>query len=164
MALWPVDRFERMMMEDPMRAMDRFGGMGDMDHWMSRRMMPYWRDADHSMLHVGNQKEVINDDKKFAVSLDVKHFKPNELKVQLDDRDLTVEGMQEVKTEHGYIKKQFVHRWSLPEDCDLDAVHTELDNHGHLSIEAPKTGHHKNSRVLPILPAPKKKKLETSNL
>ncbi|WKY02030.1 hypothetical protein Q1695_015778 [Nippostrongylus brasiliensis] len=68
-----------------------------------------------------------------------------------------------MKTEHGYIKKQFVHRWSLPEDCDLDAVHTQLDNHGHPSIEAPKTGHHKNSGILPILPAPKKK-FETSNL
>ncbi|WKY16957.1 hypothetical protein Q1695_001511 [Nippostrongylus brasiliensis] len=165
MALWPVDRLERMMMEDPMRmmecpmrTMDRFGGMGDMDRWMTRRMMPYWRDADHSMLHVGNTtKELVNDDKKFAVALDVSHFKPEELKVHLDGRDLTIEGQQELKTDHGYMKKSFVHKWALPEDCDLDAVHTQLDNEGHLSIEAPKTGQHTKSRVLPILPAPKKK-------
>ncbi|KAK5964471.1 SHSP domain-containing protein [Trichostrongylus colubriformis] len=155
MALWPVDRFERML-EEPFRRYDRLCPMRDMD-WMSRRIMPYWRDADHSMLHVGNQtKEVINDDKKFAVALDVSHFRPEELKVQLEGRDLTIEGNQEVKTEHGYIKKNFVHRWALPEDCDLDAVHTQIDDHGHLSVEAPKTGQHTNSRIIPIMPAPKK--------
>ncbi|PIO71853.1 Hsp20/alpha crystallin family protein [Teladorsagia circumcincta] len=155
MALWPVDRFERML-EEPFRRVDRFCPMRDMD-WMGRQIMPYWRDADHSMLHVGNQtKEVVNDEKKFAVALDVSHFRPEELKVQLEGRDLTIEGHQEVKTEHGYIKKNFTHRWALPEDCDLDAVHTQIDNNGHLSVEAPKTGQHTKTRVIPIMPAPKK--------
>ncbi|WKY16958.1 hypothetical protein Q1695_001512 [Nippostrongylus brasiliensis] len=111
----------------------------------------------HHSHGVGNHKEVINDDKKFAVALDVSHFKPGELKVHLDGRDLTIEGQQELKTDHGYVKKSFVHKWALPEDCDLDAVHTQLDNEGHLSIEAPKTGQHTKSRVLLILSAPKKK-------
>ena len=157
MALWPVDRFDRMV-EDPMRRLDRFGLLRDMDRWVDRQLTPYWREADHSMLHVGNQtKELVNDEKKFAVSLDVSHFKPEELKVHLEGRDLTIEGQQETKTDHGYMKKSFVHKWALPEDCDLDAVHTQLDNSGHLSIEAPKTGQHTHSRVIPIMPAPKKK-------
>ncbi|VDO71040.1 unnamed protein product [Haemonchus placei] len=60
MALWPVDRLERMM-EEPFRRMERFNPMRDMD-WMSRQIMPYWRNADHSMLHVGNQtKEGISN-------------------------------------------------------------------------------------------------------
>ncbi|VDO63613.1 unnamed protein product [Heligmosomoides polygyrus] len=153
--MWPVERF----VEEPLRhldRLDRFGLMHNMDRWMDHGVMPYWRDADHSMLHVGNTKEVVNDEKKFAVSLDVSHFKPEQLKVHIDGRDLTIEGHQEVKTEHGYIKKAFTHKWALPEECDLDAVRTELDNGGHLSVEAPKTGHHTNKRVLPILPAKKK--------
>ncbi|VDP18110.1 unnamed protein product [Heligmosomoides polygyrus] len=63
---------------------------------------------------------------------------------------------QEVKTDHECIKKAFTHRWALPEECDLDAVHTELDKGGHLLVEAPKTGHHTNKRILPILLAKKK--------
>ncbi|KAK6035754.1 hypothetical protein COOONC_26741 [Cooperia oncophora] len=125
MALWPVDRFERMV-EEPFRRLDRFCPMRDMD-WMSRQIMPYWRDADHSMLHVGNQtKELINDDKKFAVALDVSHFRPEELKELRPQR-------------------------ALSEDCDLDAVHTQIDNNGQLSVEAPKTGQHTNKRVIPIM-------------
>ncbi|VDO90041.1 unnamed protein product [Heligmosomoides polygyrus] len=152
--MWPVERF----LDEPMRRLDRFGLMRDMDRWMDHQIAPYWREADHSILHVGNQtKEFVNDEKKFAVSLDVSHFKPEELKVELEGRDLTIEGVQEVKTDHGYMKKSFVHKWALPEDCDLDAVHTQIDNEGHLTVEAPKTGEHTNKRVLPIMPAPKKK-------
>ncbi|KAK6056813.1 Hsp20/alpha crystallin family protein [Cooperia oncophora] len=132
--------------------MDRFCPMRDMD-WMSRQIMPYWRDADHSMLHVGNQiKELIKMTRN-----SLSHWIPEELKVQLEGRDLTIEGHQEVKTEHGYIKKNFVHRWVLPEDCDLDAVHTQIDNNGQLSVEAPKTGQYTKKWVIPIMPAPKKK-------
>ncbi|KAK6043787.1 hypothetical protein COOONC_18708, partial [Cooperia oncophora] len=75
-------------------------------------------------------------------------------------RDLTIEGHQEVKTEHGYIKKlttELRPQRALSEDCDLDAVHTQIDNNGQLSVEAPKTGQHTNKRVIPIMPAPKKK-------
>lgn len=49
--------------------------------------------------------EVVNDDKKFAVSLDVSQFKPEELKVHIDGRDLTIEGRQEQRTDHGYIER-----------------------------------------------------------
>ncbi|VDO78434.1 unnamed protein product [Heligmosomoides polygyrus] len=87
---------------------------------------------------------------------DVSHFKSEQLKVHIDGRDLTIERHQEVKTAHEYIKKAFTHKWALPEECDLDAVHTELENGGHLSVETPKTGHLTNRRLLPILPAKKK--------
>ncbi|KHJ84162.1 Hsp20/alpha crystallin family protein, partial [Oesophagostomum dentatum] len=108
--------------------------------------------------HVGNEvKQVVNDDKKFAVSLDVSQFRPEELKVHLDGRDLTIEGKQEEKTEHGYIGRSFLRKWSLPKDCDLDAVQTHLTDVGHLSIEAPKTGEHTHRRTIPIMPVPKRK-------
>ncbi|CAJ0609086.1 unnamed protein product [Cylicocyclus nassatus] len=155
MALFPIDRY----MDDFMR-LDRCPRMGMMPterDWF-RPIMPYWRDADHSVLHVGNEtKEVVNDEKKFAVSLDVSQFKPEELKVHLDGRDLTIEGRQEERTEHGFIERSFTRKWSLPEDCDVDAIQTHLTDVGHLSIEAPKTGQHTNRRVIPIMPAPKRK-------
>ncbi|KAL6722638.1 hypothetical protein Aduo_017745 [Ancylostoma duodenale] len=155
MALWPVPRFDRCMTD-----FDRFGMplMTRDQDWFGRQLMPYWRDADHSVLHVGNEvKEVVNDEKKFGVELDVSHFKPEELQVHLEGRDLTIEGKHEEKSEHGFIKRSFIRKWALPEDCDLDAVHTQLTDMGHLCIEAPKTGQHTHRRTLPIMPAPKKK-------
>ncbi|KAK6765874.1 hypothetical protein RB195_025658 [Necator americanus] len=159
MALWPVPRFDRFM-DNAMREFDRFGMpmMTREPDWCERQIMPYWRNADHSMLHVGNEvQEVVNDDKKFAVALDVSHFKPEELRVHIDDRDLTIEGRHEERNERGFIERSFVRKWTLPEDCDLDAVSTQLTDVGHLSIEAPKTGQHTHRRTLPIMPAPKRK-------
>ncbi|VDP25457.1 unnamed protein product [Heligmosomoides polygyrus] len=106
--MWPIEPF----VEEPPRHLDRLDRFGlmhnNMDRWMDHGVMPYWRDADHSMLHVGNTKEVVNDEKKFH------------------GRDLIIEGHQEVKTEHGYIKKAFTHKWALPEECDLDAANISL--------------------------------------
>ncbi|KIH57208.1 Hsp20/alpha crystallin family protein [Ancylostoma duodenale] len=126
--------------------------------WFGRSLMPYWTHADHSISHVGNEgKEVVNDEKKFGVELNTSHFKPEELEVHLEGRDLTIEGKHEEKSEHGFIERSFIRKWALPEDCDLDAVHIQLTDDGHLCIEAPKTGHHMHRRTMPIMPAPKKK-------
>ncbi|CAI4221964.1 unnamed protein product, partial [Auanema sp. JU1783] len=44
---------------------------------------------------IGNElKEVVNDTEKFAVSIDVSHFKPEELKVNLEGRVLSIEANQ----------------------------------------------------------------------
>ncbi|CAJ0592485.1 unnamed protein product [Cylicocyclus nassatus] len=157
MALWNRRPFEREV--DTWRDWDRFENrmMRDMDRFQ-RHMMPYWRDMDHSILEVANQAhEVVNDDKKFAVSLDVSHFKPEELQVHIDGRNLTIEGKQEIKNDHEHMERSFVRSWTLPDEVDLDAVHTQLTEVGHLCIEAPKTGLHTNRRELPIMAPPKKK-------
>ncbi|KHJ86105.1 Hsp20/alpha crystallin family protein [Oesophagostomum dentatum] len=99
MSLWPTrydpfyddffDRFER-----------------DLFSKRRRDIAPYWRNADHSVLHVANQtQEVVNDDKKFAVELDVSQFKPDEISVHLEDRELVIEGKQEHKDAKGYMHR-----------------------------------------------------------
>ncbi|KAK5983957.1 SHSP domain-containing protein [Trichostrongylus colubriformis] len=59
---------------------------------------------------------VVNDDSKLTISLDVKRFKPEDLKVNLEDRVLTVEGSQEIKEKDGYSLRSFVRQWNLPKD------------------------------------------------
>ena len=49
--------------------------------------------------------QIVNDDKTFGVRMDVSHFRPEQLKVNLDNRMLTIEGEQEDKSEHGYSKR-----------------------------------------------------------
>ncbi|KHJ89282.1 Hsp20/alpha crystallin family protein [Oesophagostomum dentatum] len=145
MDLWRMPYMMNRMMTEYLRGGDQ-------------AMYPYWREADHSILHVANEtQQLVDDDKKFAVNLDVSQFRPEELKVHLDGRELTVEGTQEQKSENSFIQRSFVRKWTLPETVDLDAVRTELSDKGHLCVEAPKTTEASpNRRNIPIMAAPKK--------
>ncbi|XGW02736.1 hypothetical protein V3C99_014625 [Haemonchus contortus] len=102
----------------------------------NRNIAPYWRDADHSALRIANDAQnVVDDDKKFAVTLDVSQFKPEELTVNLEGRRLTVEGKQEQKNDNSFMSTTFIRSWTLPEDVDLEGVKSELDDKGKLTIE-----------------------------
>ncbi|PIC28701.1 hypothetical protein B9Z55_020528 [Caenorhabditis nigoni] len=81
---------------------------------------------------------IFNTDEKFAVNLNVSQFKPEDLKINLDGRTLTIQGEQEVKNDSGYSKKSFSRVIILPEDVDVAAVVSNLSEDGKLSIEAPK--------------------------
>ncbi|WKX96722.1 hypothetical protein Q1695_012844 [Nippostrongylus brasiliensis] len=145
MDMWPASRLMNRMMYDTMR---------DIDH-LERSLAPYWRHADHSVLHVANDvHKIVDNNEKFAVSMDVSQFHPEELKVHLDGRQLTVEGVQEHKTQNSSMHRSFKRQWTLPENVNLEAVQTQLDDKGHLSIEAPK-GDVSMKRNIPIMPAPK---------
>ncbi|PIO74754.1 Hsp20/alpha crystallin family protein [Teladorsagia circumcincta] len=148
MDLCVMPRLLNRMVYDAMRDFDRF----------ERSIFPYWQEADHSVLHVANEtQQVVDDDKKFAISLDVSQFRPEELNVQVEGRELTIEGKQEHKTETGAIQRSFTRKWLLPGNVDLEAVRTQLDDKGHLSVEAPKNGEgHDKRRTIPIMAAPQK--------
>ncbi|RCN40093.1 Hsp20/alpha crystallin family protein [Ancylostoma caninum] len=126
------------------------------DRFFDRSMMPYWRNADHSVLHVANEtQQVVNNDQKFAVSLDVSQFRPDELKVHIQGHDLIVEGKQQNKSDNSYMERSFVRKWTLPENVNIDGVRSELNDVGHLTVEAPKVGHQlENRRQIPILRSP----------
>ncbi|PIC28718.1 hypothetical protein B9Z55_020541 [Caenorhabditis nigoni] len=120
------------------------------DDFSRRSVLPYWRDADHSSFNFSDTVgEVINDDSKYAVQLDVSHFRPEDMKIQLDGRELKIEGCQEMKSEHGYSKRCFSKIFLMPEDVDLTALRSAISNDGKLQIEAPK-GSANSSRAIPI--------------
>ncbi|CAI4220304.1 unnamed protein product, partial [Auanema sp. JU1783] len=84
---------------------------------------------------IGNElKEVVNDTEKFAVSIDVSHFKPEELKVNLEGRVLSIEANQEKKDENNFFQRSFARRWTLPEDVDLTAISSSITPEGCLAI------------------------------
>ncbi|GMR44511.1 hypothetical protein PMAYCL1PPCAC_14706, partial [Pristionchus mayeri] len=74
-----------------------------------------------------------NTAEKFTVSVDVSHFKPEEVKVNLNGNDLTIEGDHEEKSDEIGTIKRFI----LPEDTNLDSLRSSLSDEGHLTIEAP---------------------------
>ncbi|CAI5442466.1 unnamed protein product [Caenorhabditis angaria] len=95
--------------------------------------------------------DIENNENQFAVDLDVRHFKPEELNVNLNGHVLTVEGNHEVKTEHGFVKRSFTRQFTLPKDADLAAIHSNLENNGHMRIQVPKIGATNNTtRSIPI--------------
>ncbi|CCD70650.1 Heat shock protein Hsp-16.41 [Caenorhabditis elegans] len=125
-------------------ALDHF-----LDELTGSVQFPYWRNADHNSFNFSdNIGEIVNDESKFSVQLDVSHFKPENLKIKLDGRELKIEGIQETKSEHGYLKRSFSKMILLPEDADLPSVKSAISNEGKLQIEAPKKTN--SSRSIPI--------------
>uniref|UniRef100_A0A0K0DG48 SHSP domain-containing protein n=1 Tax=Angiostrongylus cantonensis TaxID=6313 RepID=A0A0K0DG48_ANGCA len=103
-----------------------------------RRDMQRFEESFFPSSRYGQAQRVINDDRKFAVTLDVSQFHPDEVKVNLKGRDLIIEGRQEHKDDSSYRKRSFVRKWQLPKDSDVDAINSRLSDSGVLSVEVPK--------------------------
>ncbi|CAI4220832.1 unnamed protein product [Auanema sp. JU1783] len=114
--------------------MDSFWNDWDL---MDRGFTPYWR---HNMaLDIGNEfNEVIDNDEKFVVSIDVSHFKPEELKEKTDGSNS--------------LCRSFVRKWTLPADVEVTSIQSSITSDGKLAIEAPKIGR-ATIRSIPIVPA-----------
>lgn len=97
-----------------------------------RRYRPYSRRSH------GNS--IVDSDKdKFKVTLDVQQFEPNEISVKVVDKNIIVEAKHEEKEDqHGWISRQFLRKYTIPNQCDVDKVETFLSSDGVLSITAPK--------------------------
>ncbi|XP_037966298.2 alpha-crystallin A chain [Plutella xylostella] len=91
------------------------------------------------------------DKDKFQVNLDVQHFAPEEITVKTVDGCVVVEGKHEEKEDdHGYVSRSFKRRYTLPEDCNPEAVESKLSTDGVLTILAPKASTGKGERAVPI--------------
>ena len=93
------------------------------------------------------------DKDKFQVVLDVQQFEPSEIDVKLVDKFVIVTAKHEEKQdEHGWISRQFVRKYLIPEQCDIDQVASKLSSDGVLTITAPRKDQPKleNERVIKI--------------
>lgn len=95
------------------------------------RIKPWWpRDAGST---------VKADKDKWQINVDVQHFAPDEITVKITDGYIVVEGKHEEKQdEHGFISRQFVRRFKLPESSNSDAVESKLSSDGVLTVVAPR--------------------------
>ncbi|KHJ77835.1 Hsp20/alpha crystallin family protein [Oesophagostomum dentatum] len=98
--------------------------------------------------------QVTEDESKLSLTLDVSQFKPEEMKVSVDGRTIIVEGKQKAKDEQSYSMTSFVRHWILPDNVDVEQIHSSLTSEGSLVIEAPKVVKPvKTTRSIPILKA-----------
>ena len=101
----------------------------------------------------GGTSTVHADKDKFQVVLDVQQFDPSEIDVKLVDKFVVVTAKHEEKQdEHGWISRQFVRKYLIPEQCDIDQVASKLSSDGVLTITAPRKDQPKleNERVIKI--------------
>jgi len=84
--------------------------------------------------------KVRDDSKAFEVGLDTNKFRPDEIKVNVVNNVLNVEGKHEEKSEDGskYVSRQFIRKYTLPKECPPDEVESNLSADGVLLITAPK--------------------------
>ena len=95
----------------------------------------------HSLMKRGSRgtSTICPDKNKFLVTLDVQQFQPEEINVKVVDNHIVVEAKHEEKEdEHGFISRQFVRKYTVPTECDIDQVESHLSSDGVLTISAPK--------------------------
>ncbi|ULT86132.1 hypothetical protein L5515_005909 [Caenorhabditis briggsae] len=127
----------------PFFTPSRFFDDVDFDRHMIR---PYW--ADQTMLtghRVGDAIDVIDSDKEYNVSVDVSQFEPEELKVNIVDNQLIIEGKHAEKTDkYGQVERHFIRKYNLPTGVRPEQIKSELSNNGVLTVK-----YEKNQEQLP---------------
>nr|KAG5692633.1 hypothetical protein BaRGS_003523 [Batillaria attramentaria] len=104
--------------------------------------------------------EVVNNENEFRIGLDVRHFKPEELKVTTKDNRIVINAKHEERPdEHGYIMREFTRQYVLPKDVDPNTVTSGLSRDGVLTIKAPKKAlKAPEERAIPITHEPSDQK------
>merc|ERR1719499_1325102 len=106
-------------------------------------MMPKFLDENfNSVLDMKDSSLISmkNDENKMEISLNTTGYKPSELKVNVADGELTIEGKHEEKSEEGHtmVSKKFSRRYTLPAEAKLTEVVSNLSQDGVMVITVPK--------------------------
>lgn len=74
----------------------------------------------------------------FEMSMNVKSYKPEEIKVKTVDNMVQVEGQHKERNDkHGSVSRQFFRRYTLPRGYDPEQVVSTLSPDGILTVKAP---------------------------
>ncbi|XP_011494036.1 PREDICTED: protein lethal(2)essential for life [Ceratosolen solmsi marchali] len=132
------DDFER-----PSRLLDQHFGVGlSRDELVRTLSTPsfrgYYRPWRNLLEQSNGVSKVQHDKDKFQVIIDVQQFKPEEITVKTVDNCIVVEAKhEEKKDEHGFVSRQFIRRYLLPEGHDIGNVESSLSSDGVLTVTAP---------------------------
>ncbi|KAE9416379.1 hypothetical protein Angca_007536 [Angiostrongylus cantonensis] len=117
---------------------------------------PYWMDQTMLTGHrIGEGIDVIDNEKEYAVSVDVSQFEPEELKVNIIDNTLIIEGKHDEKRDKfGQVERHFLRKYELPSSVKCDEVKSELSKDGILTVRYERQPLHQ-PKVIPISIQPK---------
>ncbi|XP_026184466.1 alpha-crystallin B chain-like [Mastacembelus armatus] len=91
-----------------------------------------WHDNGHSEMRMEKDR--------FVIYLDVKHFSPEELSVNISDDFITIHAKHEDRQDdHGFVSREFLRKYRLPAGVSGADVTSSLSHDGVLTITAPRT-------------------------
>ncbi|CAG5873983.1 unnamed protein product [Menidia menidia] len=91
-----------------------------------------WADNGHSEMRMEKDRHVIY--------LDVKHFSPDELSVNVSDEFITIHGKHEDRQDdHGFVSREFLRKYRVPSGVQGAEITSSLSFDGVLTITAPRS-------------------------
>lgn len=75
---------------------------------------------------------------KFQLSLDLGQFCKDEIRVKARPEFLVIEGKHERQTGEGYVVRQFVRKFKIPEGTDIRKITSSFSPEGILTVSAPR--------------------------
>lgn len=135
MSLWLYDPFREMSQQrqrqfgwNPLREMAEL-----------ERSLDHFFDASTQQLHLRDHAgQVVNDKDGFKYRIDVRGFKNNEIKVDLEGEDVVIKAEHKEEHENESVQRSFLRRLTIPKDVQKEAIKCDLDENGRLVIFAPK--------------------------
>lgn len=98
-----------------------------------------------------NGSSVRAENGKYEITLHLQDFKPEEITIKTCDGYIIVKGRhEERKDEYGYVSRQFVRRYAIPEGCCPESVESKLSSNGVLTITALRESMVKCDTVIPV--------------
>eukprot|EP00536_Pseudo-nitzschia_multiseries_P006961 jgi/Psemu1/304491/fgenesh1_kg.155_\ len=110
-----------------------------------------------------NRYELIDNDEKFQLTVDVPGIKQDDIDIKLDEGFITVEGHREATTKNSRFSSKFAQTFSLDPAVDVKKITATLDN-GVLVVAAPKEAAklEEKPRRIPIQTMKKKEELKAA--
>ncbi|CAI4222292.1 unnamed protein product [Auanema sp. JU1783] len=85
--------------------------------------------------------DITNTEHGFTIELDVKLFRPEEIKVVLNDNHLSITGERIEQCGDGQtLRRSFTRKYSIPTDVHLDSIRSHLADNGVLYINGSRRG------------------------
>lgn len=85
----------------------------------------------------GKEATVQADKNNFEVTLDMKQFAPEEISVKVIGKHVVIEAKHEKEDEFGSVSKQFIRKYLIPKQYDIDQLKSALSSDGVLKITTP---------------------------
>ncbi|CAG0883598.1 unnamed protein product [Darwinula stevensoni] len=127
----------RSILQNVERQMNEFDR--DMRGWINRNGFPPFAQLLPSMSRsVPIESDGSGD--KYRISIDMEGYKPENIKVSLKDRMLTINAKVDTRGADGsQLSTEVTRQYVLPENVDVDGLRSHLDSDSILRIEAPQT-------------------------
>ncbi|XP_063375476.1 heat shock protein 26-like [Cydia amplana] len=125
--------------EDPFAALDQ-----QLSHSLAFHYLWPWSQLVQAAAAMDNEDnleepKITSDPKGFEITMNVKRFKPEELRVKVKNQYIIVEGRHRATSDNTrFMANHFVQRFNLPPGTNQEEVKAVLKENGILSISAPR--------------------------